>query len=149
MISKELISPHTIAVIGASNDLLTPGGSLVKNLVMNNYQGNIFAVSATSDNVQGIKAYRHLVDIPDVDMAFIAEDNGNTLASIETLCQKKSCKAIVVFPDTVSSPVMDSAQALERTRQICSTFGTTLVGPNSSGIAIETVILVPGLISLG
>ncbi|MBQ3382400.1 MAG: acetate--CoA ligase family protein [Bacteroidales bacterium] len=138
MISKELISPHTIAVIGASNDLLTPGGSLVKNLVMNNYQGNIFAVSATSDNVQGIKAYRHLVDIPDVDMAFIAEDNGNTLASIETLCQKKSCKAIVVFPDTVSSPVMDNAQALERTRQICNTFGTTLVGPNSSGIALDT-----------
>ncbi|MBP5518655.1 MAG: acetate--CoA ligase family protein [Bacteroidales bacterium] len=137
MISKELISPHTIAVIGASNDLLTPGGSLVKNLIMNNYQGNIFAVSATSDNVQGIKAYRHLVDIPDADMAFIAEDNGNTLASIETLCQKKSCKAIVVFPDTISAPFLSPDEALERTRQVCKTFGTTLVGPNSSGIALD------------
>ena len=94
MLSKELIIPQTITVIGASNDLLTPGGSLMKNLIMSNYQGNIFAVSKTSDIVQGIKAYHSLVDIPDTDMAFIAEDNGNTLGLIETLCQKKSCKAM-------------------------------------------------------
>ena len=137
MLSKELIIPQTITVIGASNDLLTPGGSLMKNLIMSNYQGNIFAVSKTSDIVQGIKAYHSLVDIPDTDMAFIAEDNGNTLGLIETLCQKKSCKAIVVFPDRISAPSLTDSQIMEKTGDICRKFGVTLIGPNSSGIAVE------------
>lgn len=136
MISKELIQPQTIAVIGASNDLLTPGGNLLKNLVMNNFAGNIFAVTNSSDIVQGIKSYRSLDDIPDADLAFIAEDDGDCLSKIDLLCSKKSCKAIVVFPDKISSAVMSEDQALSMTKEICSKFGVTLIGPNSSGIAL-------------
>ena len=119
MISKELIKPQSIAVIGASNDLLTPGGNLVKNLIVNNYQGNILPVSGGPEIVQGLKAYTDLSDIPDVDIAFIAEDNGDCLGTIEILCSKKSCKAVIVFPDKISSPTLSNEQALEKTREIC------------------------------
>ena len=135
MISKELIKPQSIAVIGASNDLLTPGGNLVKNLIMSDYQGNIFPVSGGPATVQGLKAYPDLSDIPDVDIAFIAEDDGDCLGTIETLCSKKSCKAVIVFPDKISSPGLTREQALEKTREICNTFSVTLIGPNSSGVA--------------
>ena len=135
MISKELIKPKSIAVIGASNDLLTPGGNLVKNLIMSNYQGNILPVSGGPEIVQGLKAYPDLTNIPDVDIAFIAEDDGDCLGTIETLCSKKSCKAVIVFPDRISSPTLSNKQALEKTREICRTFSVTLIGPNSSGVA--------------
>lgn len=135
MISKELIKPQSIAVIGASNDLLTPGGSLLKNLIMSNYPGNILPVSKLSPTVQGLKAYPDLEDIPDVDLGFIAEDDGDCLSAIETLCSKKSCKAIVVFPDKISSPSLSDDEVMEKTREICRTFSVTLIGPNSAGVA--------------
>ena len=135
MISKELIKPQSIAVIGASNDLLTPGGSLLKNLIMSNYPGNILPVSKLSPTVQGLKAYPDLEDIPDVDLGFIAEDDGDCLSAIETLCSKKSCKAIVVFPDKISSPSLSEEEVMEKTREICRTFSVTLIGPNSAGVA--------------
>ena len=135
MISKELIKPQSIAVIGASNDLLTPGGSLLNNLIMSNYPGNILPVSKLSPTVQGLKAYPDLEDIPDVDLGFIAEDDGDCLSAIETLCSKKSCKAIVVFPDKISSPSLSEEEIMEKTREICRTFSVTLIGPNSAGVA--------------
>ncbi len=137
MISKELISPKSITVTGASNDLLTPGGNLIKNLTVSNYQGSIFAVSGSAELIQGLNSYSSLQDIPDTDIAFIAEDDGDTLSKIEILCQKKSCKAIVVFPDFISSSRMSPQEALESTREICNKFQVTLIGPNSSGIALE------------
>lgn len=135
MISSELIRPRSIAVIGASNDLLTPGGSLVKNLIMSNYQGNIFPVSKASPIVQGLNTYSVIEDIPDVDLAFIAEDDGDCFSAIETLCGKKSCKAVVVFPDRISSSSLSAKEVEEKTRELCMTFGVTLIGPNSAGVA--------------
>ncbi|MBP5390909.1 MAG: acetate--CoA ligase family protein [Bacteroidales bacterium] len=135
MISKELIKPQSIAVIGASNDLLTPGGSLLKNLIMNNYSGSIHPVSKSSPIVQGLNAYSGLEDIPDVDLGFIAEDDGDCLSAIEILCSKKSCKAIVVFPDKISSPSLSEEEVMGKVREICSAFSVTLIGPNSAGVA--------------
>ena len=135
MISKELIKPQSIAVIGASNDLLTPGGSLLKNLIMNNYSGSIHPVSKSSPIVQGLSAYSGLEDIPDVDLGFIAEDDGDCLSAIEILCSKKSCKAIVVFPDKISSPSLSEEEVMGKVREICSAFSVTLIGPNSAGVA--------------
>ncbi len=135
MISKELVAPKSIAIIGASNDILSPGGNLLKNLIINNYEGNIYVVSENSSSVQGISTYKKIQDIPDTDLAFMAEDNGSIFEDIQILCMKKTCKAIVVFPDKISSAKITEREALIQTRKLCSDFRVTLIGPNSAGIA--------------
>lgn len=135
MVTKELINPSSIAVIGASNDIATPGGSLIKNLIISNFRGNIFPISNKESTIQGIRSFKSLMDIPDTDLAIIADDNGDCLLQIEILCEKKSCKAIIVYSDVISSSHLNEDQVKERINEICNTFSVTLIGPNSSGIA--------------
>lgn len=136
MAFKELINPSNIAVIGASNDITTPGGSLIKNLIISNFKGNIFLVSNKESQIQGMRTFKNLMDIPDTDLAVIAEDDGDCLSQIEILCEKKSCKAIIIYSDKISSRILTKEEDIKaRIREICYTFSVTLIGPNSSGVA--------------
>ena len=40
MITNELISPKSIVVIGASEDVNKPGGNALKNLIESKFKGN-------------------------------------------------------------------------------------------------------------
>lgn len=136
MAFKELINPSGIAVIGASNDIATPGGSLIKNLIISSFKGSIFLVSSTESQIQGIRTYKNLMDIPDTDLAVIADDQGDCLSQIEILCEKKSCKAIIIYSDKISSRILTKEEDIKaRIKEICNTFSVTLIGPNSSGVA--------------
>lgn len=44
-IYKNLFHPESIAVIGASNDPLKPGGRVIKNIKENGYEGLLWAVN--------------------------------------------------------------------------------------------------------
>jgi len=45
MLHKKLIQPKSIVVVGASNNIQTPGGSVLKNLIAHNFIGNLIAVN--------------------------------------------------------------------------------------------------------
>ena len=64
MITKELIAPKSIVVVGASNNISKPGGKLLKNLIDNNYMGELWVVNPGSETVQGIKSYASVNDLP-------------------------------------------------------------------------------------
>jgi len=60
MINDQLFYPKSIVVIGASNKIDKPGGKIVKNLLDNNFKGELMAVNPSSDFVQGIKSYANV-----------------------------------------------------------------------------------------
>ena len=45
MITKELISPRSIVVVGGSDDTTKPGGNALKNLIDTGYKGDIYVVN--------------------------------------------------------------------------------------------------------
>jgi acyl-CoA synthetase (NDP forming) len=56
--------PKAIAVIGASNDPLKLGYEVFKNL--KDYKdGKVYPVNVKDEEVQGVKAYKNVKDIPD------------------------------------------------------------------------------------
>ena len=72
MVNRELISPKSIVVVGGSNNIHKPGGCIVRNLIEGKYQGDLYAVNPREEDVQGIKSYHSVHDIPDTEMAIIA-----------------------------------------------------------------------------
>ena len=58
MITKELISPQSIVVVGGSDDTTKPGGNALKNLIDTGYKGELRVVNPKSEYIQGIKAYK-------------------------------------------------------------------------------------------
>ena len=57
MIAKQLIEPKSIVVVGGSDDIHKPGGTVLRNLQDGNFKGSLYVVNPKMDEVQGIKAY--------------------------------------------------------------------------------------------
>jgi len=45
MINEKLINPGSIVVIGGSDDLLKPGGKVLKNIIDGDFRGDLFVVN--------------------------------------------------------------------------------------------------------
>ena len=67
MLTRELIWPKSIVVIGASNDTSKPGGKLLKNLIDNKFSGDLYVVNPKTEVIQGIKAHKTVGDLPEVE----------------------------------------------------------------------------------
>ena len=97
MLNKELLNPKSIVVIGASNNIQTPGGNVLKNLLAHNFKGELFAVNPKETEVQGLKCYQNVLEIPQVDLAIIAIAAKFTLDTVQILTQQKKYQRIYYF----------------------------------------------------
>ena len=72
MINKKLLNPSSVVVVGGSDDVQKPGGKVLKNLIDSGFKGNLYVVNPKLDTVQGIKSYRTVEELPQVDCAILA-----------------------------------------------------------------------------
>jgi len=92
-----IFSPRSIAVIGASRHRGKVGFAILRNLLVNEYQGKIFPVNPNADAVHGIKAYPSVLDIPDpVDLAILTVPADLALRIVEE-CGRKGVKGLVMI----------------------------------------------------
>ena len=69
MINDYLIDPRSIVVVGGSNDCSKPGGKVVMNLLNGRYSGKVYIVNPGKKEVQGIKSFSTVNDVPNADLA--------------------------------------------------------------------------------
>lgn len=74
LLMKTLLTPSSVAIIGASNDETKLGGMLVKNMINAEFDiSKLYPVNPKGGTIQGIKAYKSVTEIGlPVDLAVIA-----------------------------------------------------------------------------
>ncbi len=97
MINDKLINPSSIVVVGGSEDLLKPGGKILKNIIDGGYSGDLFAVNPKQDCIQGVKSYREIRDIPPVDLAILAIPSKLCYDVVKLLTKEKDTKAFIMI----------------------------------------------------
>lgn len=69
---ESIISPASVAVLGASNRKSSVGGAVMANIISGSYTGKLYPVNPSHDTIQGLKCYKCIVDIEyPVDLATI------------------------------------------------------------------------------
>jgi len=134
MLHEKLIQPKSIVVIGASNNIQTPGGRVLKNLIDHNFSGDLFAVNPKESEVQGVKCYREIAGIPNVDLAIIAIAAKFTLETVRVLARKKNTKGFIIFSAGFSEKDEEGRQLEQQIVQEIDAVGGTLLGPNNIGL---------------
>ena len=134
MITRELIAPKSIVVVGASNNTTKPGGKLLKNLIDNNYKGELFVVNPGSVEVQGIKAYPSVSDLPAVEMAVLAVPAAACVDAVEVLATKKGTKGFIIISAGFSEESEEGRQLEQQIVKICEENNASLIGPNCIGV---------------
>jgi acetate---CoA ligase (ADP-forming) len=97
MITKELLDPESIVIVGASNDTSKPGGKVLFNILKNNFAGKIFGVNPKEREVQGVPCFAKCNLIPEVSLAIIAIPGNLVEGVMEILAYEKKCKAFILF----------------------------------------------------
>ncbi|WP_456379147.1 acetate--CoA ligase family protein [Lutibacter sp.] len=134
MLHKKLTNPKSIVVVGASNNTQTPGGSVLKNLIDHNFKGDLFAVNPKETEVQGVKCYQNISEIPNVDLAIIAIAAKFTLETIKVLTQQKNTKGFIIFSAGFSEKDEQGKLLEQQLVNEINTVGGTLLGPNNIGL---------------
>jgi len=130
---NQLINPKSIVVVGASDNILKPGGSVLYNLINGTFDKSLYVVNARGGTIQGIKAYKNVEDIPQTDLAIISIPAKNCLEAIEYLAREKGVKAFIVFSAGFSEESPEGAILEKQLVDIVDKAGAVMIGPNCSG----------------
>src|SRR5262245_56995919 len=89
-------SPHSVAVIGATEAPGSVGRTLLQNLIGSPFGGTVFPVNPKRSHVLGIKAYPNVAAVPDpVELAVIATP-APTVPGIMEECAAAGVRGVVV-----------------------------------------------------
>jgi len=134
MIRKELIHPEQIVVIGGSNKTSKPGGNCIRNLINGGYKGALYAVNPTETEVQGLKCYRNVSDIPPTDLAIISIPSHLCLDTITVLAEEKGVKAFIMYTAGFGEESKEGGALEKKIAEVINKAGASLIGPNCIGI---------------
>ena len=91
-----LLSPQSVAVVGASPDTSIIRGRTLKVMLHHRYPGRIYPVSRSHAEVQGLKAYGSVGEIPErVDLAVLTIPAATVCDELER-CGKAGVKAAMI-----------------------------------------------------
>ncbi|MBV9835880.1 MAG: bifunctional acetate--CoA ligase family protein/GNAT family N-acetyltransferase [Alphaproteobacteria bacterium] len=135
-----LLSPRSIAVLGASNRPGSIGNVLMRNLVQGGFTGPLLPVNPHESQITGIATYRSVQDLPTVpDLAVIATPP-DTVADLVGQLGARGTRAAVVL--TANFGEGGRAEGMRRRQQVLDAAKPHLLrvlGPNCLGLAVPGI----------
>ena len=134
MLHSKLIHPESIVVVGGSDNIHSPGGRVLKNLIDHEFNGQLFVVNPKQDHVQGVKSYKDINELPEVDLAIIAISAKFVVEAVKVLTQQKNTKGFIIFSAGFSEKDEDGAKLEKEIVELIDEAGGSLLGPNNIGL---------------
>jgi len=127
--------PRSVAVVGASSNVDSPGHDYVRALVVAGFRGPIYPINPRAAEIAGVTAYPALSAVPgDVDLVISCIPAAGILDLIGE-CRPKGVRALHLFTGRFSET--GDAQAVELEREVkrrAAEAGIRVVGPNCMGM---------------
>ena len=134
MINQELLNPQSIVVIGGSNNVHKPGGSVVRNLISGGFSGTLRIVNPKEDEVQGIKAFHDARELPPTELAILVVAAKFCPDYVELLAKEKQTRAFIIISAGFGEETKAGAELEKRILDTCEKYGAALIGPNCIGL---------------
>jgi acyl-CoA synthetase (NDP forming) len=129
----QLLSPRSVAIVGASADPTRIGGRPVAYYRQAGFSGRLYPINPNRDEIQGFRAYPSVEAVPDdVDVAVLAIPSAQVIGTLEQ-CGRKGVKAAIVF--SAGFAEIEAGVALQN--ELAATaarLGIRVLGPNCLGL---------------
>jgi acetyl coenzyme A synthetase (ADP forming)-like protein len=128
-----LFRPKSIAVVGASRNREKIGNIILRNLIAT-YRGKIYPVNNKAEEIEGMKSYKTLKEIPeDVDLAIISVPRQFAVEVMEDAVEK-GVKASIVITSGFREVGDEGAKLEEELISTAKKGGIRVLGPNTMGL---------------
>ncbi len=134
MITKQLIEPGSIVVVGASNDITKPGGKVLRNLLDHSFPGDLRVVNPKEKEIQGIACCKDVTEVPPTDLAILAIAARFCPETVEVLARDKGTRAFIILSAGFHEESQAGAELESRIVDTCNLYGASLIGPNCIGM---------------
>jgi acyl-CoA synthetase (NDP forming) len=140
----KMLWPKTVAVVGASSDTSGLRGRILEVILSHPYAGKVFPVSRSATEVQGLKAYASVAELPEpADLAILIVPAQYIPDELER-CGKAGVKAAVILSSGFAEEPGEAGQRMQAA--IAATarrYDMAVSGPNTEGFANIEAALCP------
>ena len=131
---RSLFHPQAVAFIGASNKPRKWGSIILNNMKIGGFTGRIYPVNPTELEVQGLRAYARVADLPESpDLAVIVVPP-QAVPGVVDECVAKGVRAGIVITAGFAEVGGEGESLQEEMVKKARQGGMILVGPNCNGI---------------
>ena len=129
-----VLTPTSVAVIGASDQEGKIGHTVLRNLVDSGFVGPVYPVNSDALAVRSIRAYPSVREIPDpVDLAVVAVPAAS-MGEVLDDCLSKGVSTLVVISAGFSDAGHEGVVSERRLVREARAHGMRVVGPNALGV---------------
>ncbi|MCW9037286.1 acetate--CoA ligase family protein [Altibacter sp.] len=137
MLNKEILSPQSIVVVGASNDVKKPGGKMLKNILDGGFKGDLFVINLKEEKVQGIATHASVKSLPETDLAILAIPAPYCLEVVTILAQQKRTRAFIIISAGFGEADPAGAALEKQITDVVNSVNGCLIGPNCIGVITQ------------
>jgi len=127
-------SPRSIAIIGASQDVVSISGQPLKHLLAHQYAGKLYPVNPKYKDVLGVKCYPSVGELPETPDLALVLINAARVADTLRECGKLGVPYAIVFSSGFSETGGKGVAMQGELAGIAAEFNIGIIGPNCQGM---------------
>lgn len=132
---QSLLAPKSIAVVGASMDPVRIGGRPIAYL-KRAFSGAIYPVNPKRDEVQGLRCYAQLSDVPEpVDLVLLCVGADSVVDELRKAADCGAKTAVIFAAGFSETNDVASMEREAEVSRIARESGMAVLGPNTTGVA--------------
>ena len=131
---NKFFAPDSLAFIGASNDPRKWGYRILGNILLGGYQGRVYPINPTKEEILGKKVYKSMADVPETpDLAVIVVPPQAIVEVVKDCINKGITAAVVITAGFAEVGERGAALQAEMVAE-AEKGGLRLIGPNCFGL---------------
>jgi acyl-CoA synthetase (NDP forming) len=135
--------PESVAVIGSLREGYFGGYVVIKTLLNAGFEGKIYPINPSYQEVLGLKVYPSIRDVPEkIDLALIMI-NRRSVPNVLRECSAKGIKSVIVVADGFAERDEEGVRLQNEIVKIAREAGIRIIGPNTAGIVNSANGLIP------
>ena len=158
--ARLILNPHSIAIVGATEDRGKFGGRILAMLIEKGFKGKLYPINPKRKELFGLPAFPDVKNLPaSPDVVIIVLPPPHTQSVMET-CAELGIPAAIVIASGYAEAGVEGKQYQEKLSNLARMQGPRLLGPNCLGIvnthdsvfscashAFDNIVMVPGNVS--
>ncbi|WP_462409760.1 acetate--CoA ligase family protein [Neobacillus sp. Marseille-QA0830] len=146
---EKLLSPRSIAIVGASAKPGAAGNTIIKNLENFEYTGDIYLVNKNRTEIEGRPCLASIDELPEgIDCVVLCVPYTAAVESVKA-CARRKARSVMIFAAGFAEAGEEGKRAQKEITEIGLEHGMLIAGPNCMGLTnfVENVPLTfaPGL----
>lgn len=131
--NNNLLTPRSIAVIGASRDPEKIGHQILLNILKGGFQGSVYPVNPKAEDILELRSYKSVVEIPaEVDLAVIVIP-AQFVPEVMKECATKKVSTVVIISAGFKETGDEGFKLEKEVAKIANEANINVIGPNCLG----------------